>query len=347
MPCPPSSRSTLRVDLDRARGRRRSPRPTRRCGRRRGPSDGVRNAWPHAPVTTLPPDAPSIARSNAKARSSGDAGGQRGGATRRRRRRVVVADALDDDLVGLDRHLDLAVPGPVLGVDAVVGDRRVEPQAVALVAVLEGALVRGRLPGAGATAATATATAALGRVAVLVVVGVTVGLGGLGLLGLAGGLGLELGGDQRVVLGAQVDLVVEVGAGGLRSLTVGEQIVLLLEGFDLLDGDLQLVSDPRVGATLAHPGADLVQMRTERSSGHAKGVILVESPGGTSGRCVTLQSDARPPAFHFAQAFGARHALLRRSRKLSVSPRLHVGNGPARLERPVAGTLGGVQPCSY
>src|SRR3954453_5496033 len=52
----------------------------------------------------------------------------------------VLADTADDDLVRFDRHLDLAVSGPVLGVHGVVGDGRVEPQAVALLAVVERAL---------------------------------------------------------------------------------------------------------------------------------------------------------------------------------------------------------------
>ena len=54
----------------------------------------------------------------------------------------VVAGAADHDLVLLDRDLDRAVAGPVLGVDGVVRDRGVEPQAVALLAVVEGALER-------------------------------------------------------------------------------------------------------------------------------------------------------------------------------------------------------------
>ena len=108
-------------------------------------------------------------------------------------------------------------PGPVLGVDGVVLDRGVEPQAVALLAVVEGALER---PGA---------LAACGRggrrrrgagffsvvVLVLVLVGGALGglLGELGLLlGAAGLLGLELRGDGGVVLGAEVDLL--GGAGG-------------------------------------------------------------------------------------------------------------------------------------
>ena len=48
-------------------------------------------------------------------------------------------------------------------------------------------------------------------------------------LGAAGLLGLELGGDGGVVLGAQVDLF-----GGAGALAVGLELVLPLEGLDLL-----------------------------------------------------------------------------------------------------------------
>src|SRR6185436_10035153 len=132
---------------------------------------------------------------------------------------VVVTRAPDDDPVGLDGDLDGPVAGPMLGVDRVVLHGGVEPQAVALLAVIEGALQSsGRAtPTAGASAASATSPAtpapapratAVVLLAGLVVLALVVGFAlrlGLGLLGL------ELGGDQRVVLGAQVDLVVEIG----------------------------------------------------------------------------------------------------------------------------------------
>ena len=59
-------------------------------------------------------------------------------------RLVLLADAADDDAVLFDEHLDRPVPGPVLGVDRVVLDGGVEPQPVALLAVVEGALQRHR-----------------------------------------------------------------------------------------------------------------------------------------------------------------------------------------------------------
>ena len=141
---------------------------------------------------------------------------------------LVLAGAADHDLVLLDRDRHGPVAGPVLGVDGVVGHGRVEPQPVALLAVVEGALevaragrrgggrgrrgARGgaawprrrprrprRRPRRPARAARPPRPRALGL------------LGRAARLLLARGLGgLELGGDQRVVLGAQIDLVVEV-----------------------------------------------------------------------------------------------------------------------------------------
>jgi hypothetical protein len=95
---------------------------------------------------------------------------------------------------------------------------------------------------------------------VLAVVG-TGGLGG-GILGGAGFRGrLELGGDERVVLGAEVDLVVEFGRGGpALDLGAGLEPLLALEGLDLLHGYFELMRDPGVGASLTDPGADLVQL---------------------------------------------------------------------------------------
>ena len=103
-------------------------------------------------------------------------------------------------------------------------------------------------------------------------------LGGLRLLlGAADLLGLELGGDRLVVGGAQVDLL---GAGALGGgLAVGLQAVLALEGLDLLDGHLELVGDPRVGATLSHPPADLVKLRTQRPAAHEQAGRLAKALG--------------------------------------------------------------------
>src|SRR4051794_18933364 len=114
----------------------------------------------------------------------------------RRRARSVVpvgpTGAPDHDLVLLDRDLHRPVAGPVLGVDRVVLDGRVEPQPVALLAVVEGALER--LAGLAPAAAATAASAAPGRRLLVVIVralglGVLVG-GALG--GLLGEPGLLL-----------------------------------------------------------------------------------------------------------------------------------------------------------
>src|SRR5262249_10561216 len=132
---------------------------------------------------------------------------------------LATAGATDHDLVLLDRDLDGSMAGPVLGVDGVVLHGGGEPQAVALLAVVEGALERAgsRAP---ARAATAAAAGALGLLLFLarlggLFLGGLLGslLGRLGLLlGALGGLLLELGGDRRVVLRAQVDLLVGVAS---------------------------------------------------------------------------------------------------------------------------------------
>src|SRR5215208_230833 len=153
----------------------------------------------------------------------------------------VLAGATDDDLVLLDRHLDGPMTGPVLCVDRAVGDLRIEPEAVALLAVVERPLVGRLAPGrAGAPAAPAAAPAtALGPVLLLVGLFVLVVLVG------ARGLCLELRSDQRVVLGAQVDLIVEVDPGdALRRLALRRKLVLALEGRDLGRRHLELMRDP-------------------------------------------------------------------------------------------------------
>src|SRR5579884_1764683 len=175
---------------------------------------------------------------------------------------VGAVDAADDDAVFLDGDLYGAVAGPVLGVDGVVLDGGVEPQAVALLAMVEGALERRGVAGAGAAAAAAAGApaGAGGRAVVLVVLALVV-LVTLGRLGeRTGGFRfgcLELGGDQRVVLCPQVDLV-ELALGGDVAGVLAGEVVLALELLDVADGDLELVRHPGVGAALAHPGADLI-----------------------------------------------------------------------------------------
>src|SRR4051794_15874175 len=155
---------------------------------------------------------------------------------------VAATGAADHDLVLFDRDLDGAVTRPVLGVHGVVLHGRVEPQPVALLAVVERRLqgtgragaARGAAPAAARPApAAARAARARGRLVLLGLAGVLVLVLGLigGGLGRRGG-GLELGGDQGVVLGAEVDLLV-----ALVAVRAALEVVLALEGLDLLNRD--------------------------------------------------------------------------------------------------------------
>src|SRR6185436_19214146 len=136
--------------------------------------------------------------------------------------------------VFLDRDLDGPVARPVLGVHGIVLHGGVQPEAVALFAVVEGALERSGRPGA----ATRTSTAAPGRpLGFLLVVGLSGGSSNSGcsfrFLGLArrffgvpSGFGFELCGVLRVVFRAQVHLF-----GGVAVLLeVGLEALLALEG---------------------------------------------------------------------------------------------------------------------
>src|SRR6188472_422494 len=125
---------------------------------------------------------------------------------------LVLVGPADDDPLRLHRHGHRPVTGPVLGVDRVVLDGGVEPQPVALLAVVEGAL-----QGAGAAPAAAPSAAPAAAAARLVVVRLL--------------LGLERRGDEGVVLGAQVKLLdtddrgaALVGVSG----PVGHELVLAL-----------------------------------------------------------------------------------------------------------------------
>src|SRR5262249_19481647 len=174
-------------------------------------------------------------------------------------RELVVLDALEHDPLGLDRHLERAVAFPVLGVGRVVLDRRVEPDAVALLV----ALVGGGFEGAAApTAASATtrATSPAPALAVLIAVRVAFVLVGRALFLL--GLGLaELRLDLGLDLVAEIDVVVGF-------LALCGQAVPVPEITQLGGRNPDLMGDPGVGAALAHPGTDLVQLWSQRRSGH-------------------------------------------------------------------------------
>ncbi|CAA9487886.1 MAG: hypothetical protein AVDCRST_MAG17-592 [uncultured Solirubrobacterales bacterium] len=171
----------------------------------------------------------------------------------------------------------------MLGVDGVVLHGGVEPQAVALFAVVEGSLERlarragNAGAGATATATTTSATSPRALVAVLVlsrsrlVLRFVGGQGGLRHV-LRLGLRVERCGYERVVLGAQVDLDLLAGPRSVGGGLLGrDQLVLPLEGGDVAGRDLELMGDPRVGTTLADPAADLVELGLQRAAGHGRG----------------------------------------------------------------------------
>src|SRR5437763_537792 len=156
--------------------------------------------------------------------------------------------------------------GPVLGVGGIVRDGGVEPQAVALLAVVEGALERARAgPAATAPATPPAAPAAPGlALAVLALVGLI-------LCGLLVRLGVERGRHERVILSAEVILQtaelrvpVPVPVAGLRR----SQVVLALEGHELAHAHIELMRDPGVRSALANPRPDLVELGLERPARH-------------------------------------------------------------------------------
>ena len=174
-------------------------------------------------------------------------------------RRSDVVGSLEHDPVGLDRHLERALAGPVLGVDGVVLDRGVEPEAVAvLLAVVEGRLELLALPAAAAAAGRRAGGGARRPRRLVVVAGVLVGRALLGSSSSSGSVRLvQLGLDLGLDLVAQVDV-------GRRLLALGVEAVAAAEVAQLRGGDLELVGDPGVGPPLADPGADLVELRLQR-----------------------------------------------------------------------------------
>src|SRR5262249_51237700 len=156
-----------------------------------------------------------------------------------------------DDLVGIDADGDVALAGPVLGVDGVVFDAGVEPEAVAVgFAVIEGRL---DLFTAAAASAATTSTAAFWSRAARALRLLLVALAVLALLTprrfrLFGLFLLRRGG-----LDLRFDLVAEVDFAGASVLVVGGEVVLLAELAQLAGADFELVGDPGVGPALVDP----------------------------------------------------------------------------------------------
>ena len=126
------------------------------------------------------------------------------------------------------------------------------------------------LRAAPAAAAAAAPAAAARAVVALVLVAVVLAVLVLGLvLVVAPRLGVERGGDQRVVLGAQVELVVERGRSSLARRSAASSPCSRLKASMSLTDDLELVRDPGVGPALADPCPDLVELRFQGATCHA------------------------------------------------------------------------------
>ena len=171
---------------------------------------------------------------------------------------VVVADAANHDLILFDRDLDRPVTGPVLGVDRIVLDGGVEPQPVALFAVVERRLERrGLAPGAAAPAA--AASPALGRRLLGFVLFVLFPLPLRRLPRLARPRPrARRRSARRPRLGDRSHRRSRRPRRARGRL--GLEALLALERLDLLHGHLELVGDPCVGASLAHPATNSVQL---------------------------------------------------------------------------------------
>ncbi len=175
---------------------------------------------------------------------------------------VRLAGAADHDLILLDRHLDGPVAGPVLGVDGIVLDGGIEPQSVALLAVVEGRLQRA----GGAAAAAASASAAAAATAAGRLVGASSSSSSSSVSARR-----RRPRRRRRARRRSAHRPRRAGRSRRRSrrrgsafgVVAGLERLLALESLDLLNGDLQLVGDPGVGASLADPGADSVELRSE------------------------------------------------------------------------------------
>ena len=183
----------------------------------------------------------------------------------------VLAGATDDDLVLLDRHLDGPVARPVLCVDRAVGHRRVEPQAVALLAVVERSLECGRR-----SLATRCRS------------------GGRGRPGARGGAwacprprrprsSASSSPDSSArAASASSSAAISASSSARRSISSSKSTPAAPSGaspsgassFSRLkaaiwfDGHLELVGDPGVGPALADPGPDLIEMWAQRTACH-------------------------------------------------------------------------------
>lgn len=190
----------------------------------------------------------------------------------------------DDDLIGFDGDGHVTLAGPVFGVDLNVLDGGIEPEAVAFLAVVEGAFEAVVLPAPAPSAASAAPSpgpafglrtvsfvvvAVFLATAVFLVVfsttGFPVGGGRCFLLGpgpclLGFGLGSSgfLCGGCRLDLG--FDFVAEIDLCRGIVVVARSKIMLAAELAEFGGAYLKLMGDPGIRASLLDPGPDLVEL---------------------------------------------------------------------------------------
>jgi hypothetical protein len=167
------------------------------------------------------------------------------------------------------------VARPVLGVDGVVGDGRVEPQAVALLAVVERALERAPFEPARRAPAAAARAARLGLASRRSPSrSVAVGVASLrrASASAAARLSCAASRSSSAAISASssarrsISSSKSAGGGRLGACPSGHEVLLALERLDLLHGHLELVGDPRVGPP----------WRPNCGSGSGAGAVIVE-----------------------------------------------------------------------
>ena len=183
---------------------------------------------------------------------------------------------------------DGTVAGPVLGVDGVVLDGGVEPQAVALVAVVEGALERLLLAAAGRVrrACRGGGAWACRRRPSSSESDSESDSSSSGSSSAAASCSASSAAATSASSSARRSSSSEPAAPAkpsspLPAASSAHQLVLALEAADVADRHLELVRDPSVGASLADPGPDLIQLGFERSPCQA-------APETTDPRCALL-----------------------------------------------------------
>ncbi len=182
------------------------------------------------------------------------------------------AGAANDDLIGLDGDGYIALVGPMFRVKLNILDRRVKPETVTVVTMIEGAF--DPVPRSPSTASPAAAAATAGS---------AFGLGAIGFWVFCIGFAIVRGFTASFTLGRGCcrflfslgtgsffccggrfdlgfDLVAKIDIEGAFAFIVRREVVLTAELTEFRSTHFELVGDPGVGAALADPGPDLIEL---------------------------------------------------------------------------------------